>query len=345
MVRARRALTVLTVVLLVMAGVAVTGTIAGQSDSTMATNDSNWDAPRADDGRSGARADDGPGPNGTFAWSAASDGTFNSGVVADGQSVYAAWNGPDYPAGVVRSMKLHSGLERRRTTEVGNPLGSPTVDGDRLYVATVGAPDREFDRLAESQTGMYALNASTGDVVWRHNETFSEPVLTDDRLVTSVYAAEDASHTWEARESGGESVTALAPETGNRTWTTNVSGSVLAAANGTVYVGSEAEDTLSALPLEDGSVQWQTSVADDTVLDDSVAATADSVYLGSQQRTFDEWTQPEGTQDPTMTAYAATDGEKRWTTTLSYTFSDEEPAYATAPAVADGHDAPRRGEP
>ncbi|MFB6106786.1 MAG: PQQ-binding-like beta-propeller repeat protein [Halobacteriaceae archaeon] len=333
MIRARRALAALTVALLTTAGVAVTGMVAGQPNSTAQPN---WDAPRSEDGRTGATADDGPRPYGRSAWTAAGAGTATSGVVSDGDRVYAAWDGPDDPRGAVHSWNAATGEERWERTNVGNPMGSPTVGGDRLYLAAVGAPDPEFGHLEERRTGMYSLNATTGDVVWRQGETFSEPVYTDGRLVASVYAVENASYPREARDGGVESVTALDPETGDRIWTTNVSGTVLAAANGTVYVGSEAEDVLYALDVDDGSVRWRASVASDAVLSDSVAATGNAVYLVTRRRSFDESESPEGSEHPTVTAYAAADGDKRWTTTLSYSFSDEEPAYATAPAVADG---------
>lgn len=336
MERPRRALTVLFAGLLLTAAIVATGTTAGQTDGTARTNDSTWTAPRSDDGRTGATTDDGPHPYGTAAWATSAEGRVWSGVVSDGEAVYAAWHDGLRPDGAIHSWNAASGSERWTQTGIGNAMGSPTLVGDRLYAATVGRSGSGGTGSEESRTGLYALNAPTGAVVWRHNDTFSEPVYADGRLVASVYEDATATYPWEARNSGVERVTALGPETGNHLWTTNVSGSVLAAANGSVIVGSEADDTLYALDVDDGSIRWRATVETDVALDDSVAATGDSVFLVSQPRTYDELDDPTRAENPTLSAYSMVDGSKRWTSSLAYDYTDRPPAYATAPAVSDG---------
>lgn len=196
-------------------------------------------------------------------------------------------------------------------------------------ISRISGEQQEF----ENNSGLYALNATTGEIEWRVNNTFSTPVVADGRVFTS--------HQSESGYGGSYgNVAALDPDTGERLWTSDVQGKVVAYADGRLIVGDEQSETLYALDPDDGSVLWQTSVDGDAFLEGKIAATGDAVYLTNADPTQQD---EEGIDDPeeeeeekTVTAYAAADGTQIWETTVSSGVGTTSLHFLSAPAVTNG---------
>lgn len=281
-----------------------------------------WPSPRADAGRTGATSDDGPLPHANTSWEASSSGRDPWGPAVTGDSVVMAYTGEDRPNGVVESYDAATGETEWRQENLGDPVGPATTANDTVFVATLSDNLGEFIG-AENRTGLYALNASTGETEWRVNATFGPPVVADGRLFASERPS-DLDH-----GDGYGNVTAVDPSTGERVWTSNVRGKVLAYADGRLVVGDERSDTLYALDAEDGSLRWRTGVEESAYLEDRVAATGETVYVTNGTDPYPIENVPKA-----VTAFAADDGSRRWTTEVEGPSGD--PEYLGAPAVANG---------
>jgi len=317
MIRARRALTVLTVVLLVTAGVAATGTIAGQSDSTEKSNESGWSAPRADAGHAGVTTDDGPGPYANTSWAQGNTSRGYWSPAVAGDSVVMAYTGNEYPYGIVESYDETTGETEWVQDAVGDPVGPATTANGSVFVATK-SDTREFSGY-ENRTGLYALDAETGAVDWRLNSTFTAPVVADG----TVYTSERSLFALGPEDDYTGNVTALDPASGDRRWTSDVQGKVLAVADGRVIVGDQAADTLAAVDADDGTLLWRTSVGDDVSVDGEIAVTADAIYAQSDAGAG------------SVVSFDASDGSKRWETEVGDDVV-RDGSTVTAPAVANG---------
>lgn len=232
---------------------------AAQAAPTNGSTDSGgWPAPRADAGRTGATADDGPLPYANTSWTASNSG---------------------------------------RDPWVGDPVGPATTADGTVFLSTRSDTSEFFGY--ENRTGLYALNDSTGETEWRVNATFGPPVA----AAGYVFASERPVHLDDGDQYGN--VTALDPSTGERAWTSDVRGTVLAYADGRLIVGEERSDTLYALDAEDGSTLWETGVEESVYLEDEVAVGEDAVYVTSGTDPY-----PIENAAKTVTALAVTDGSR-----------------------------------
>ncbi len=120
------------------------------------------------------------------------------------------------------------------TFEAGDPLwGTPTTDGERLYVPSLGHV-------------LYAINPKDGSVIWQtrlDGALASQPTLVDGVLYVGTFANQ---------------VVAVQAEDGKVLWTAPASGWVWSApayADGTLFVG-DLGGKIMALDAETGKEKW-----------------------------------------------------------------------------------------
>ena len=233
-----------------------------------------------------------------------------------------------------------TGREETDRNGIGRATGPAAVSNGTVYVGTEDDlasrdPSTGEDLLHENG-GLFALDAATGDVEWKRNETWSwgPPVAASG----SVFAVERAVDT------RNYTLHAVDPETGETQWTHENATELAGVAGGTVYVVKEifreieTDDgvervltpDLVALDAETGDVRWRTDlpavgeqpgpgVWTDERID--VAVTPDAAYV---------------TANPNrVAAYDATDGTQTWSRNLTSDANWSEPQAMYAPAVAD----------
>lgn len=311
--------------LLVVSSSALVGAVPDQNDGNE-TDD--WPAPRADPGQTGATNDTGPQPYGNVSVTAAGQiGAQRTAVVpvVAGDTVFLAYGGEDAPDGFVEANDAATGETRWRQANVGEPVGPPSVHDGSVYVATAGPESREFPDSVNT-SGLYSLDAETGEIEWRQNATITEPVVAEDTIFTSLRDDDSVDEPY-------RNVTALDPDTGERVWTADVHGKPAGYANDTLYVTENESNTVYALDPATGELRWRTDVADDALFDNGFAVT-DSVFLYTNADRDD----PIGEPKPKKTVYAhsARDGERVWERNLSASLPESRAIRLSGPAVSDG---------
>lgn len=145
--------------------------------------------------------------------------------------------------------------EQRWAFNVGEDLeASPTVADGTVYAAGVSGdcvPGEDCDEPPETEPGLYAIDAETGDFEWEFTDTGSisgSPTVVDG----TVYIAEDV----------GGNVYALDADTGDQEWSEDIETTVRAAphvVDDHVYVsGYDINDGgLFALDRDTGDLEWQ----------------------------------------------------------------------------------------
>lgn len=340
------------------------------------TNDTaDWPQGRADAGQTGATGDSGPQPYPTLTWDVEyamlepSNGFLKGGptaspTVANGTVYVPRWT--DHYAvgrglqigyghrGTVVARNVTTGevlwaVTGRKETQkhsIGQPTGSVAVANGTAYVSSEDdlAAGTVYDQdLLEKNGGLFALDAETGDVRWKRNETWSwGPAVVDDGTVYAVERANQSNLPLDSERNiqhRDTRVHALDPETGETRWTAENATFLAGAAGGTVYVVNSTarvdapnENDLIALDAETGEVRWRAerAVEGREALDphirpgrwsDAVAVTPEHVYV---------------TMNPNRTvAYGATDGSQVWSKNLTSSPEWSEPAAIHAPAIAN----------
>jgi len=355
-----------------------TGANITETNATGANETTDWPQSRADAGQTGATGDSGPHPYPTTGWEVdytmldRSDeflkgGPTASPTVANGTVYVPRWT-DHYAAGhglqidhghrgtvVARNVTTGevlwavTGREETQKHGIGKPTGSVAVANGTAYVSSeddlgaLGAGD-DTDIL-ERNGGLFALDAATGDVRWKRNETWSwGPPVVDDGSIYAVERANSSNLPFDDGERGIQNrdtrLHALDPETGETKWTEENATFLAGVADGTVYVVNSTiradapnENDLIALDAETGEVRWcaERAVEGREAPDphirseswsDAVAATPEHVYV---------------TRNPNRTvAYDATDGSQVWSRNLTSSPEWSEPAAIHAPAVANG---------
>lgn len=311
---------------LLITSVALVGAVP---DQTERTETEDWPAPRADPGRTGTTDDTGPQPYGNVSWfeSKRNGGRETSAAVVSEETVYLAYGGGNAPDGVIEAYNASSGQTKWKQPNVGEPIGSPTVDDGRVYAATYGPESPEF--TTENVSGLYALDASTGVIEWRQNDTITTPLVADEQIITSVRqqgANEDLSP--------HRNVTALDPETGERVWTSDVHGKPVGYANGSLYVTDNQTHTIYALNPSNGALQWQTTVAEDANFNGWIAVTDEIIVFTNDRGPFRSTFDPQ--PQKTVYAHSASDGAKLWERNVSANLTGSSPQRLSAPVIANG---------
>lgn len=357
MIRAYRPVVVVIAVLLVASGITLGGATIGQSattatehadmsavsgdvttspssNSTNGTDD--WPAPRGDSGQTGVTSDDGPLPYGNVSWQdrGQSGGRLSpttAAVVVDG-IVYMPSGDDEAPDGTIRAYNASTGQVEWEQTDLGERRGSAVVEEGNLFVSTVTDFSGEFAGY-ENRTGLYALNASTGEVDWRINSTFAPPLAANGYVFTNERPFDRRVRD----EQGNRNVTAINSTTGERAWTSDVNGQVVAHADGRLFVTDERTDVLYALDSETGSVEWQTTVPEDVYLSGELAAADDTIVLtnyGPPRGITDERQLSEPAK--TLYAYNTSDGSALWTKSVTARAGNTTPDRLSGPAIDDG---------
>jgi outer membrane protein assembly factor BamB len=181
----------------------------------------------------------------------------------------------------------------------------PVVAYGRLYVANIAGR-------------FYAVDAETGDVVWRKNFgrfTAASPAVADGVVYQPLMNRPGSN-----RDTAAGALVALDAESGDVIWRfhTRVVESSPLVVDGTVYVGS-FDDRLYALNAETGKVRWSLKTGDD--VKGGAAYARGTVYFASY--------------DGKVYAADARTGRKRWDSAGQSGLRGSGNFYAT-PAVAYG---------
>ncbi|WP_227357596.1 outer membrane protein assembly factor BamB family protein [Haladaptatus salinisoli] len=237
---------------------------AGKRDTERESIDG-WTTVRANPGRTGAIAEDGPTPYPTTNWKMDLNGSMYNvepiAVNGCSETVYLAVTTDDDPSksqGYIGAYDVQTGDQRWKQTELPAPR-TPAFNNGILYFATrvPSTPDADAG-------GFYALNAKTGEIKWSRTSTqkWANPIVTEDYVYTANSTA----------------AYALDQTTGTTVWKTNDIGGLvdgvgaaLSYSDGTIFFGEG-----TALDASNGSVKWR--VADDQVTLGNHAAHDGMVY-------------------------------------------------------------------
>ncbi|MBX0323793.1 PQQ-binding-like beta-propeller repeat protein [Halomicroarcula sp. F13] len=306
--------------------------VAGPTLSTADSAD-DWPAPRGDSARTGANGADAPeGPNATVAreFPAGDDGPGEptAPAVVDG----TAFVGYDHTGsslsyvsrGRVVAYDTSTGAVRWNQSNLPKIRQTPTVEDGRVYVSGRGPYDGGLGTPGTEPTargGVFALDATTGEVLWARNDSEFDEVKThvvgDGRVyvqregtlvalnattgetlwsrsavsVEAVAASEDTLVTVWVNDTG-TTVTGRNVTTGRVEWQSPVANTEayvdpggVAVEDGTVYV-SDGRNVVSAIDADDGTVDWNVELASvaEGVPADSASAPAvenGTVYVGT----------------------------------------------------------------
>lgn len=308
---------------------------AAVAGPTLATPDSadDWPASRGDAARTGTNGADAPaGPNATIErqFPAGEDGPGEptAPAVVDGTAVVGydhTGSSLSYVSrGRVVAYNASTGDVRWNQSALPKVRQTPTVEDGRVYVSGRGPYDGGLGTPGsepEARGGVFALNATTGDVVWARNDSEFDKVkahvVRDGRVyvqeqfrllaldaatgetlwnrsavsVEAVAAGEDTLVTVWVNDTG-TTVTGRNLTTGKVEWQTPVANTEayidpggVAVDNGTVYV-SDGINVVSAMDADDGTVDWNvelTSVAADVPAESASAPAVENgtVYVGT----------------------------------------------------------------
>jgi len=154
--------------------------------------------------------------------------------------------------------------------EIGNWKCSPAVADGKVFV---GKPYYDYGSGVMDYVGTYALNASTGEIVWSYPEGGSSPAVADGKVFTigsgRVYAFGSSIQDWaqfhyDIANTG--SSPADAPDTNHVKWVTEDIGAV--AGSQAMIVGDMvfvyANDEVYGISRETGTTIWNASIPGDT---------------------------------------------------------------------------------
>lgn len=236
--------------------------------------------------------------------------------------------------------KFHFDLANTGLNPYENVLGPPTVGGlapdwERQFPALSGIASSPavmdgivyfgVSSAAPGQSDVMALDASTGDTVWRHRVgglAAFDPTVARGLVYISVdatlraYEARSGSLRWAFNGPGylhtpvvavdvlyvvanSGVLYALDPDTGEKFWEAWAGGPILgdtpALAAGFVYIGAD-DNNLYAFDADDGSIIWTAPTGGDIVSSPTVSR--GTVFVGSN--------------DYSVYAFNALTGERRW---------------------------------
>lgn len=301
--------------------------VAATAPQSQTSADDGWASDRADSGRTGATNDTGPAPYATEDWSTQFGARADSGAaVVNGTAYVSITTNAELPAeGYVVAYDAETGDQRWKSTTVGAATGAPAVDNGTVYVQTRGTHADDYDHNG----GLYALDAATGEVQWRvNNSAQASPIVADGvvYVANTAYDAETGDELWSAYgqriigvvngtayAQNGTTVSAMDASSGAPKW--NVSnphateGFDSAVTSDRIFLTAETDgDTqpVYALSTDDGSVVWTHSVAraDSTERDEisEPAVRNDTVYVSTR-----------GDGHGTVYALDAATGDEQWT--------------------------------
>ncbi|MDS0278289.1 PQQ-like beta-propeller repeat protein [Halomicroarcula sp. S1AR25-4] len=334
--------------------------VAGPTATDASADD--WTASQGDAQNTNANDADGPtGPNATVARQFP-DGGAESDIGRP--SVPAVVNGTAYVGyddsgssatyvskGRVIAYDTASGEVEWNQSDIPGFTETPTVADGYVYVTSSGDGADTDDDPANQTAGVYALNATTGEIAWtRTGSDAGNFVVSDGRMYVETGAnltalnASTGETVWTrpaeqdafdmavddgtlVRREGGPSgnettLRGVNASTGDVRWNATLTGtdtfdnyyvvperSTVSAADGTAYL-TVGDRTLSAVSLDDGSIEWERTVTNEkrnleTQWLSPPAVKHDTVYVSTLHGSDDG-------DNSTVFALNATTGETEW---------------------------------
>ena len=230
----------------------------------------------------------------------------------------------------IYALDAETGDERWTQSTGGIVRSSPTVVDGTVFIGTHCRSsecaifyDESFPKIGY----LYALDAESGDVIWRY-ETGDEVLSTPAVDSTTVYVG-----------SSDRNVHAVDRSTGERVWKYETGGAIYGSpvlAGGTVYVGSNG-DNVYALDAETGDLAWEFN-PQATILTGSPGIRGDTLYIGGGVTTDD--------RIYTIFYGVSTDGgRERWSAQLPGELIAGSPAIADGTVYVGSHNITERDEP
>lgn len=328
-----------------------TGVIAHPSDPSA----DNWSSDRGDASHTGSNAGAAPtGPNATIAWQRGTSNDQGPGgpftpAIANG-TAYVAYDdtgsAPTYESkGHVIAYNASTGDVQWNQSAVPGPSEAPSVANGRVFLTSTGDSEIVDTDPPDQVGGVYALNASTGEIVWARNDSLlrnaDAHVVAAERVYVEIEVGGSAT---------SDRLYALDAATGETVWNTtlDVNGSSAPSAFDIAYVDDTLvvrqwyfrqpnETIVRAIDADSGANRWITTVtATESPTSGDVPQYAGDLAENPPEVALTDTTAYLTIGTSELYALSLANGTVRWNTSLSASFEGSTPEWASAPAVSHG---------